>query len=84
MDEIKDQLRQFLHELLPNGEPVNLLDSTSLLTSGILDSMAMLRVVEFVEQKFGIQVDEYDTGIENFDRIEDMAAFVQRKQGMTR
>jgi acyl carrier protein len=84
MDEIKDQLRQFLHELLPSGESLNLLDSTPLLTSGILDSMGMLRIVEFVEQKFGIQVDEYDTGIENFDRIDDMVAFVQRKQGMTR
>ena len=55
-------------------------DDTPLRTSGILDSMALLRLVGLVEEKFGIEVSAYDAGIENFDRIDDIAAFVQRKQ----
>ena len=36
-------------------------------------------MVGMVEEKFGIEVSAYVAGIENFDRIDDIAAFVQRK-----
>ena len=42
--------------------------------------MGLLRLVGLVEEKFGIEVSAYEAGIENFDRIDDIAAFVQRKQ----
>ena len=80
MDEIKHQIRQFLSEILPNGKMSSVGDDTPLRTSGILDSMGLLRLVSLVEEKFGIEVSAYDAGIENFDRIDDIAAFVQRKQ----
>jgi acyl carrier protein len=80
MDEIKHQIRQFLSEILPNGKMSSVGDDTPLRTSGILDSMGLLRLVSLVEEKFGIEVSAYDAGIENFDRIDDIAAFVRRKQ----
>jgi acyl carrier protein len=80
MDEIKSQIRQFLSEILPNGKMPSIGDDTPLRTSGILDSMGLLRLVSLVEEKFDIEVSAYDAGIENFDRIDDIAAFVQRKQ----
>jgi len=80
MDEIKQQVRQFLSELLPPEKFSNLRDDTPLRTSGILDSMGLLRLVSLVEEKFGIEVSAYEAGIENFDRIDYIAAFVQRKR----
>lgn len=83
MDEIKQEIRQFLSELLPDGKASSVRDDTPLRTSGILDSMGLLRLVGLVEEKFGIEVSAYEAGIENFDRIDDIAAFVQRKQAAT-
>ena len=80
MNEIKQQIRQFLSELLPDGKISSLGDDTPLRTSGILDSMGLLRLVSLVEEKFGIEVSAYEAGIENFDRIDDIAAFVERKR----
>lgn len=80
MNEIKEQIRQFLYELIPNGKSLNLLDDTPLRTSGIVDSMNMLQIVSFIEERFGIQVEAHEADVDNFDRIEAMAAFVQRKQ----
>ena len=80
MNEIKQQIRQFLSELLPDGKISGLGDDTPLRTSGILDSMGLLRLVSLVEEKFGIEVSAYEAGIENFDRIDDIAAFVERKR----
>ena len=79
MNEMKQQIREFLSELLPEGKAANLLDDTPLRTSGLVDSMAMLRIVSFLEEKFGIEVDAYEASVENFDRIDDIAAFVHRK-----
>lgn len=83
MDEVKQQIRQFLCELLPEGKGADLRDDARLRSSGMLDSMAMLRLFSFIEQRFGIEVEAYETDIENFDRIDDMAAFVQRKRAAT-
>jgi acyl carrier protein len=84
MDEIKHQIREFLSEILPSGKMSSVGDDTPLRTSGILDSMGLLRLVSLVEEKFGIEVEAYEAGIENFDRIDDIAAFVQRKQAARR
>ncbi len=83
MNEIKEQIRQFLYELLPNGKSLNLLDDSPLRTSGIVDSMDMLRIVGFIEEKFGIQVETNEVDVDNFDRIDGIAAFIQRKQAAT-
>ena len=80
MDEIKQQIRAIVAELVPNGRASQLQDDTALRSSGILDSMAVLRLVGMVEEKFGIEVSAYEAGIENFDRINDMAVYVERKR----
>ncbi|MGC2109737.1 MAG: acyl carrier protein [Candidatus Korobacteraceae bacterium] len=80
MDKIKQDIRQFVSELVPNGSAAKLRDDTPLRTSGVLDSMGLLRLVSMVEEKFGIEVSAYEAGIENFDRIDDIAAFVERKR----
>jgi len=37
--------------------------------------------VQFVEESFGIVVEAHEAGVSNFDRIEDLAAFIGRKRG---
>ena len=81
MDAIKETIRSYiLNEYLPGESRANLQDDTPLRTSGILDSMATLNLVSYVEQTFGITIDAHETGIEHFDRIEDIASLVARKK----
>ena len=82
MDNVKDTIRDYiLREYLPGESPANLTDATPLRTSGILDSMATLNLVTFLEESFGITIDAHETGIDQFDRIADIAALVAQKQG---
>jgi acyl carrier protein len=84
MNDIKDQIRQFLvSKYLPGESLENLKDDTPLRTSGILDSLSTLGLVNFVEERFGVSLEAYETGTEHFDRIEDIAALVARKQAGT-
>jgi acyl carrier protein len=81
MNDVKNAIRHFIiANYLPGESPDNLKDETPLRTSGVLDSMSTLGLVSFVEESFGVTLEAHETGIDNFDRIEDIAALVQRKQ----
>ena len=76
-----DAIRHFiLSRYLPGESPDNLRDDTPLRSSGILDSLATLSLISFLEEQFKIEVEAHETDIDNFDRIEDIAALVERKQ----
>jgi acyl carrier protein len=82
MTDVKDTIRQFILTTYLQGETAaNLRDDTPLRTSGVLDSLATLGLVSFVEKEFGIELEAHETGIDTFDRIEDIAALVARKKG---
>jgi acyl carrier protein len=81
MDNVKDTIRDYiLREYLPGESAANLGDDTPLRTSGILDSMATLNLVTFVEETFGILLEAHETGIDQFDRIADIARLVEQKK----
>lgn len=81
MNDVKETIRRFiLDTYLPGEAPENLRDDTPLLTSGIIDSLAALALASFVEERFDVSLDVYDTSVERFDRIDDIAATVNQKQ----
>jgi acyl carrier protein len=82
---VADAIRHFIvRQYLPGEDPANLLDGMPLRSTGILDSLATLGLVSFIEEEYGITVDAHETDVDNFDRIQDIAAFVERKRALTR
>jgi acyl carrier protein len=51
----------------------------SLLDSGLVDSTGILEVVLFLEEAFEISVEDEEVLPENFDSIERLAQYVERK-----
>ena len=81
MDNTKEEVRQYVLTQFLQGEKMeNLQDDTPLLTSGIVDSVGMLRMIAYLENRFGIEVDAHDATVDNFDRIGDIAAFIESKR----
>jgi acyl carrier protein len=81
MNDIADTIREFiLTQYLPGESASNLQDQTPLRSSGILDSLATLGLISFIEERYGIEVEAHETDIDNFDRIQDIAAFIERKR----
>ena len=82
MNNLREELRQYiLKEFLPGEKPSNLHDDTPLQTGGILDSVATVKLVTFVEEQNRIEVEAHEAGVENFDSIDSIAAFVASKKG---
>jgi acyl carrier protein len=54
-------------------------DDASLLDQGLIDSTGVLEVVSFIEEAFGISVEDREMVPDNFDSVARICAFVQRK-----
>ena len=81
MDTALSTIRRFiLCTHLPGESPDTLSDDTPLQSSGILDSLAVVGLIAFLEKEFQVELDVYDTAIERFDTLRDIAATVARKQ----
>jgi acyl carrier protein len=82
MTNAKEELRQYiLSEFLPGEKASNLQDDTPLRSSGILDSLATVRLVSFVEEHYGIEVEPHEAGVENFETINLITEFIESKGG---
>jgi len=66
-------------ETLSFSKNTKIIDSAPLLENGILDSLGILEVVTFIEHEFHIILNDDDLVPENFQSIECIAAFVQRR-----
>jgi len=81
MDEITATLRTYILERhLPGESASNLRDETRLLSSGILDSLAVLELAGFIQSQFGVELSASETSIDAFDRLKDIAALVAKHQ----
>lgn len=69
-----------LREFLP-GESEDSIDlETPLITGGILDSIATIRYATFVEEHFGVELQDHELNADNIDTLKGMAAIIQAKQ----
>ncbi len=81
MDDVRAAVRQqILTAYLIGESPENLRDDMPLLTSGILDSLATMGLVTFLEKRYGIELDAADITVERFDTVTDIARIVERKR----
>ena len=81
MDNYKAVIKDYiLEEFLPGTKPGELTDSTPLITGAILDSLATLNLVSFLEERFGIEVQAHEVNVDNLNTVSDIAKLVAAKR----
>jgi acyl carrier protein len=70
-----DDLIVYMAEALSVAEEIG--PETELFSSGILDSVAMMNIIGFVEEKGGIDVRPADVTLENFDTVQRIVDYVR-------
>jgi len=79
---VKILLRQFIGEsFLPQSGLKAFDDSDSFLEKGIIDSTGILELLEFIEERFKIRVEDDEVIPDNLDSLEKLTRFVQGKLG---
>jgi acyl carrier protein len=67
-------------EFVQNPALLPLADDTSLLENGVIDSLSLLRLVVFLEERFGIAVGDADLLPENFSSVNAICAYVRARE----
>jgi acyl carrier protein len=80
--EIEARIREYIsRNLLFSEEGFPYGDDESFLQVGIIDSLGVMELVEFVQRDFGIQVEQAEVTPDCFDSVARLAAFIRRKGG---
>jgi acyl carrier protein len=78
VDQIKVEVRNYLKEAsLSSSESIE--DDTLIFDAGILDSMGLLFLIEFLNENFEISVEDEELLPDNFETVNSIAEFVQEK-----
>jgi acyl carrier protein len=77
--QIEQDLRYFVITNFLYGRENGFSDTDSFLDMGIIDSTGMLELVGYLENTYGIEVEDSDLIPQNLDSIGQLADFVRRK-----
>ncbi len=72
----RDQIRQFIFDKFPLAKSRGLEDSSQLLEEGVLDSLGILELVDYLQSELSVSVEDDDLVPENFASIDAITTFV--------
>jgi len=80
-NEVRAKIRGFIVENFLFGNEDGLKDDTSFLDEGIIDSTGILEMVSYLEEEFGIHVEDEELIPENLNSINNVVAYLEKKVG---
>ncbi len=80
MADAKAAVKAYISENFLMGQSdIELGDDTSFLEMGLLDSTGVIELVSFLEEEFGIQVEDDEITPENLDTLNRISSYVEHK-----
>lgn len=79
-DTVQRTIKAFLmEEFLPGEDPQTLTDSTPLITGGVLDSISTVKLVAFLEERFGVEFQAHEMSPDHLDTLREITSTVCSK-----
>lgn len=82
MNEVERSILGHLGEIAA-GSKVTITRDTKLLDSGLLDSINLVGLIQFLEEQFSLKIADTDLGPELFASPATVIAYVERRLGIT-
>ena len=77
---VENQVREYVAtNFMFSDNGYSLPDDASFLEEGVVDSTGVLELVMFVEETFGVSVEDQEIVPENFDSVSRLAAYIRQK-----
>ena len=79
MEQIKQQILEFITTNFLFDDTIKLGHEDSLLETGVIDSTGVLELVAFIEETYGIKVEDEEIVPENLDSIQNITIYISQK-----
>ena len=80
-EDIKEKVKEYiLNTFLPGEDPNELTDDLPLISGGILDSIATLKLIMFIEETFGVTLEAHEADKEHLNTINQIADLISARQ----
>jgi acyl carrier protein len=76
--DLRSDILQFVKTDLGGSQSVNIDENTNLIQSGVLDSMGLMRLIDYLEQRANIRVPDAEVLPDNFKTVAEIEAFAAR------
>lgn len=80
LQQLGGRIKEFvMNEFLPGEDPNELTPETALISGGILDSLATVKLIAFLEEEYGISFESHEISADYLDTLPDIAKLTGRK-----
>ncbi|BFH10905.1 acyl carrier protein [Paenibacillus melissococcoides] len=76
-DNVHEVVIHYLAEVVAEKN-VNLTDEMNILEGGLIDSLGVMNLINFLESKFGFEIQDHEFEMENFQTINSIVALVHK------
>ncbi len=79
MDEIETRLADYITKVVMRKPNYALNKNQALITGGLIDSFYLVDLAMFVEETFGVHIDDAELNADTFDTLAQLAALVRAR-----
>jgi acyl carrier protein len=79
-DNITNQLAQFIATEILKQPGRAIAEDETLISSGLVDSFSMIDLALFVEDKFGVKIDDTELTADTFDTLAQLSNLIRQRQ----
>jgi acyl carrier protein len=76
VDAVRDELIAFVDAEVTTGDEAVLAD-TDLVMSGLVDSLGVVLIVDWIQERLGISIDPGDVVLEHFESVDAMIGYLR-------
>lgn len=79
--EIQETLGKYIAEEIMKRPDRAISPEEGLISAGLIDSFSLVDLALFVEETFGVKIEDTELNAESFDTLEQLAELIRQRQG---
>ena len=79
-DQLTSQLSQYIATSILKQPGRSLSPTEPLISSGLIDSFSLVDLALFIEDNYGVHIDDTELNRETFDTLEQLSALIQSRR----
>jgi acyl carrier protein len=77
---MEDKIRNYIQEEILKDQSRRIESDEALISSGLIDSFSLVDIALFVEEEFGVRIDDTELAVEVFDTLAELTSLIKARQ----